>query len=715
MRRVLITFLVAVVAVAAISSGAVARRFVLCTSLGGTHDVDAFTQSGTYMGHFSTGKVLGEAYGMDYGPDGNLYVCDYPSGTVEKFNGATGAYIGPFCTVTGPIVCAWGPDGNLYVGGASSKVQKFNGSTGAWMADVWNAGFAIFSICFAPNGDLCVPADSNTTVARLAAPSYTTEVWRTSGSPYGGAAQRGMRFGADGNLFVSDATVNAVQRYNGATGAYMDLGAFDMSNQPGGSDDLLWLPKNGDMVVAAYSSRKLMEYGPVSTSYPNFVRNFADYQGLGLGYPVYLALTPDIVWPPLPPENVEFWIGDSTGNPISQVNAAPGANFTVSVWMTSDFQTKAAELLFGYDTTNASGTGAPRLDNKIDFVSVSYGAFANAMTAKHAYNWYGGSPADVGDVDRPGGYRLAMMLPAAPPAALGAYPTATKVCDITLKNVGVAVGSNYYIGLWNGSRSATNGDTFATKARTTTRIQDLDVTDPFNPVYESGSGWAIKVVGSAGTPVSIDGAKSAAEGSKIVLSGAIVSARFRDANGPVSFAVEETDRSSGIRVVSTTAVNVGDKVNVEGTADTVGGERLITATSVTVVSSGNTSAKPVAMSNVVSAGGAYHAQGAVVNTAPGTMSSGRNSVGIYMTLCGKVTARNTSGGYGGYFYIDDGSGLTDGSGNIGVKCRPSGASETPDVLPNVGDYVKVTGVMGVKQIGGVNTRYFWTSSWAPAN
>jgi hypothetical protein len=150
---------------------------------------------------------------------------------------------------------------------------------------------------------------------------------------------------------------------------------------------------------------------------------------------------------------------------------------------------------------------------------------------------------------------------------------------------------------------------------------------------------------------------------------------------------------------------------VRGAIATVSGERVIDASSGSVsVNSHGSPIPSLGMANVRTAGGAYGAQGAVVDVAPDKMSTGLNNVGILGKTWGKVTARNSTGNYGGYFYVDDGSNLLDGSGNVGIKCRPPGTGSTPDSLPAVDSYVAVRGIIGVQKIGGINARYVWTTS-----
>jgi N-acetylmuramoyl-L-alanine amidase len=71
--------------------------------------------------------------------------------------------------------------------------------------------------------------------------------------------------------------------------------------------------------------------------------------------------------------------------------------------------------------------------------------------------------------------------------------------------------------------------------------------------------------------------KELADGTSLKFCGKVVSAAYSGA-----FYVVEIDRVSGIKVVSGTAVQIGDTVDVTGTMQTAGGERYIQATSVAV-------------------------------------------------------------------------------------------------------------------------------------
>ncbi len=81
---------------------------------------------------------------------------------------------------------------------------------------------------------------------------------------------------------------------------------------------------------------------------------------------------------------------------------------------------------------------------------------------------------------------------------------------------------------------------------------------------------------SAGQMTRVSQVKTLMDGAQVTLSGVQVSAKF---NG--FFYVQDSDRSSGLRVVSGANVSVGSTVTISGTLETVDGERRIVASGVT--------------------------------------------------------------------------------------------------------------------------------------
>jgi|GEM_PF-1582709 len=172
------------------------------------------------------------------------------------------------------------------------------------------------------------------------------------------------------------------------------------------------------------------------------------------------------------------------------------------------------------------------------------------------------------------------------------------------------------------------------------------------------------------------------------------------ANGPVyslsdkvvtgvvgsSFWIEETNRSSAIKVVYTGTMPVKDhKVDVTGVLSSASGERVLNASAWT----DKGAATPIQPLAVVerAAGG----KGVNANTPAISGGVGLYNVAMLVRIAGSVTNYNTSDPNNKYFYLDDGSGLVDGAqSGIKVLC----GSNTP---PTSGDKT-VTGLVGV--VGG---------------
>lgn len=205
---------------------------------------------------------------------------------------------------------------------------------------------------------------------------------------------------------------------------------------------------------------------------------------------------------------------------------------------------------------------------------------------------------------------------------------------------------------------------------------------------------SLDYVFTTGSP-SIAQAKEYPDGTIVQLQGKVVTVGTDRFSG--QFYVEDPYRTSGIRVAvgsSGISVREGNLVNVTGTITTSYGERQITNPSATVIETEVSVTDPLSMLT-------RDVGGAALNTyTPGVLGGvGVHNTGLLVRIWGRVLQVNTDSKF---FYVDDGSGLSDGMGRIGLRVSCGGlAAGNSITLPPVGSYVQVTGI-STKQLSGGN-------------
>jgi len=178
----------------------------------------------------------------------------------------------------------------------------------------------------------------------------------------------------------------------------------------------------------------------------------------------------------------------------------------------------------------------------------------------------------------------------------------------------------------------------------------------------------------APTSLTIGAAKNAQDQAPVALDAKIVTAVL-----PGCLYIEEPDRFSGVKVVTSASYTVGDAVTVTGRVDASGDEVAINADSVTPATASGT-IKPLGLVNRLLGGGAHGRQAAIKG------GTGLNNIGLLVRIWGKVTQVGSD-----YLYVDDGSAIKDGTltgstENVGVRvvCDPTGYVE--------GEYLMLTGI-----------------------
>lgn len=156
-----------------------------------------------------------------------------------------------------------------------------------------------------------------------------------------------------------------------------------------------------------------------------------------------------------------------------------------------------------------------------------------------------------------------------------------------------------------------------------------------------------------------------------------------------AFWLEEQNRSAAIKVVSSASVTRGNKVSVAGVLGMSGTQRALIGD--VVINSGGTWPIPSPLGM-----GQLALGGASLNALTPSVTDGKSAynIGLLVKCWGTVTYSDSSNPNDKFFCIDDGSGLSDGSGHRGVKVRCGSVSP-----PNTG-IVMVTGIVASEQVVG---------------
>lgn len=198
----------------------------------------------------------------------------------------------------------------------------------------------------------------------------------------------------------------------------------------------------------------------------------------------------------------------------------------------------------------------------------------------------------------------------------------------------------------------------------------------------------IKLVLS-GTGASVEGIgmhKRLVEGASVAMSGKRVSAVFDD-----RFYVQDDERSSGIGVLwSGDKPAPGKLVTFDGTLESRDGELLILGGNLIVDTADPVPPAPLYLNNTsLGGGGCGYSPGPPPTGQEGIAGSrGLDNIGLLVRVSGNVTQMDPAGHY---FYIDDGSGVKDGSRtgaeeNLGIRVAHDGTGYER------GQFVVVTGI-----------------------
>jgi len=226
-------------------------------------------------------------------------------------------------------------------------------------------------------------------------------------------------------------------------------------------------------------------------------------------------------------------------------------------------------------------------------------------------------------------------------------------------------------GAWVVGLTISGGKAYALACNMTTGVYNVYSTTDLTP---------------SAPPPTVGGAKNSTTGVPASFSG-IVTLPFPNDLGGNYMYVESPDRSAGIRVMTNDFGNPGFRVLVQGTTMLVNGEATITGSSITIDGI-EEPLRPLHVTHRSIGGASPGVQSAV---APG---AGLSTIGLLVTLTGKLTEYMPSDPSGIAFRIDDGSGALPGSAAVpGIKVLGIPPSA------NTGAMLQVKGVIGVEMDG----------------
>jgi len=212
--------------------------------------------------------------------------------------GTDGTFLQEFGTGAGlnyPVASTIGQDGNLYVtnwNGAAAKVARFDPATGNYLGDFVttadNGGMGrAAGLAFGPDGNLYVASTDTGEVLRFDGTTGAyIDVFVSSGTLN---SPEGLVFGQDGNLYVGGYNDNAVYKFDGSTGAL--IFQFDPTDTAKlkTPEDMTFGP-DGNLYVASDDGSKVVRYNPNTGAY---IDDFVASGDGGLQFAQGLRFGPD--------------------------------------------------------------------------------------------------------------------------------------------------------------------------------------------------------------------------------------------------------------------------------------------------------------------------------------------------------------------------------------------------------------------------------------
>jgi streptogramin lyase len=192
-------------------------------------------------GAVSTFVDSGAFFDVAFGPDGNLYAAGH--GPVVRYDIVNGAAVGDFThghDLTEVHAIAFGDDGYLYVAN-DKEIDRFDAISGDFVDVYLTRSTVLWDIAFGPDGALFI-ADSGGSILRFDRPCGRVRSVRgpmnATFATHANMNPLAIAFGPDGNLYVSSSdssgSAGSILRFNARTGAFIDVFVAAVDGGPRG-------------------------------------------------------------------------------------------------------------------------------------------------------------------------------------------------------------------------------------------------------------------------------------------------------------------------------------------------------------------------------------------------------------------------------------------------------------------------------------------------
>ena len=233
-----------------------------------------------------------------------LLVCSFFGDSVGRFDLASGAFLGdlgPSDDLDGALGITVGPDGDIYVASEEANmILRFAGATGAFVSRfVWDDPMTAMdetgglsgpgAVLFGPDGQLYISSfDSDAILRYDGTTGGFVDVFVPAKSGGLDGPDAGMAFGPDGHLYVPGYYSDSIPRYDGKTGA--PLGDFTPAQGNKLANPRTLVFRGEHLYVATEGSNEVLRYDADTGA---FVDVFVAAGAGGLMAPAGMVFGPD--------------------------------------------------------------------------------------------------------------------------------------------------------------------------------------------------------------------------------------------------------------------------------------------------------------------------------------------------------------------------------------------------------------------------------------